>query len=274
MINSRSVEAQTHHLQVVAAPYPLPRSSLLILLRQYVIVLLAHLSSYRRSWVFQTFLSLIVPFALIFAAKSLLSSVGSDRAVFLLGGDMTMSIAFGPTVFLINKLGWAHHNREFDYWVALPVPKLIVVVAIISMALLFALPGLLGSYIFGSLLLGLPLSEAWALIFLIPLGVLPLAGIGAFLGTAAPNGQTASLMGDVLLVAVGFLSPMFIPPEQLPAALQITALCIPTTYVADAFRSVISAHFGLHFVVDLVVLLLCSAGCLIFAHWKLEWRTV
>jgi len=232
------------------------------------------LSSYRGSWIFQTFVSLIVPFALVFSAKSLIGTVNSDRAVFLLGGNMAMSIAFGPTTFLISKLGWARQSREFDYWIALPVPKLVIVLAIISMALLFALPGLLGSYIFGSLLLGLSLSGAWALIFLIPLGVLPLAGVGAFLGTIAPNGQTAGLMSNIVLIVVGFLSPMFIPPQQLPRVLQITSLFIPTTYVADAFRSVMAAHFDSSFVFDVVVLVLCSVVCLVVAQWKMEWRTL
>jgi ABC-2 type transport system permease protein len=244
------------------------------MLRQYIIVLRAQLSSYRGNWVFQIFISLIVPFALVFSAKSLIGTVHADRAVFLLGGNMAMSIAFGPTTFLISKLGWARQSREFDYWIALPVPKLIVVVAIISMALLFALPGLLGSYFFGSLLLGLPLTGAWALIFLIPLGVLPLAGVGAFLGAIAPNGQTAGLMSNVVLIVVGFLSPMFIPPEQLPRILRITSLFVPTTYVADAFRSVIGAHLGPRFILDIVILGLCSTVCLAFAHWKMEWRTL
>jgi ABC-2 type transport system permease protein len=243
-----------------------------MLLRQYMIVLRAQLSSYRGNWVFQIFISLIVPLALVFSAKALIGSVTPARAIFLLGGNMAMSIAFGPTTFLITKLGWARQSREFDYWIALPVPKLTVVIAIISMALIFALPGLLGSYLFGSLLLGLPLSGAWALLFLIPLGVLPLAGVGALLGTLAPNGQTAGLMCNILLIVVGFLSPMFIPPDQLPRVLQITSLFIPTTYVADSFRSVLSAQFGTSFIFDIVVLVLCSALCLSLAHWKMEWR--
>jgi ABC-2 type transport system permease protein len=251
LIDPNFIEEQTPDLTVAPVPYLLPNYSLKTVLRQYVIVLLAQLSSYRRDWVFQIFISLIVPFALVFAAKSLIGSVDPGHAIFLLGGNMAMSIAFGPTTFLISKLGWARQSREFDYWIALPVPKLIVVVAIISMALLFALPGLLGSYVIGSLLLGLPLSGAWALIFLISLGVFPLAGIGAFLGTIAPSGQTAGLMCNILLIVVGFLSP---------------------TYVADSFRSVMSAHFGSNFVIDVVVLALCSVVCLAFAHWKMEWR--
>lgn len=273
MTDTQLAEEQISY-QAAPLPYAPTPYTLAYGLRQYAVVLRTHLSSYRGVWIFQMFVSLVVPFALVFSAKSLIGAVDSEQAIFLLGGNMAMSIAFGPTTFLIGKLGWARQSREFDYWIALPVPKLVVVIAIISMALLFALPGLLGSYFFGSLLLGLPLSGAWTLLFLIPLGVLPLAGVGALLGTLAPNGQVAGLMSNVVLIVVGFLSPMFIPPQQLPKVLQITSLFVPTTYVADAFRSALGAHFGANFVFDVVVLALCSCVCLFIAQWKMEWRTL
>jgi hypothetical protein len=58
-----------------------------------------------------------------------------------LGGNLTTSIAFGPTSFFILKVGWAKQVREFDYWVALPLPKLTLLFAIVSVAFVFALPG-------------------------------------------------------------------------------------------------------------------------------------
>jgi ABC-2 type transport system permease protein len=272
--SSQLATEQRPDLALAPAPYVCPTFSLAAALRQYIVVLEAQLKSYRGSWILQSFIGLLVPFALVFSARALIGAMDTHKAIFLLGGNLTMSIAFGPTTFLISKLGWSRQNREFDYWIALPVPKLTVVLAIISTAACFALPGMLGSYILGSMLLGLPLTGAWALLLLIPLGVLPLAGVGAFLGTVAPNGQTATLICNLLIFVVGFLSPMFIPSNQLPRVLQITCLFIPTTYVADAFRAVLSAQFGNNFTLDITVLLLCSVVCLALAHWKMEWRIV
>jgi ABC-type multidrug transport system permease subunit len=65
---------------------------------------------------------------------------------------------------------------------------------------------------------------------------------------------------------------MFIPPEQLPRILQITSLFVPTTYVADAFRTVLGAPMTINFAFDIIVLLVCSIVCLSLAHWKMEWR--
>lgn len=272
MINSPSLEEEVLDTTLAPAPYPRPNQTPVTILRQYAILLRTMLASYRSDWFLHMFMGLLVPFALVFSAKALIGHISTAEAVFLLGGNIAMSIAFGPANFLIAKLGWARQSREFEYWIALPVSKLTLVIAIISVALLFALPGLIGSYVLGCLLLGLPLSGAWALVFLIPLGVLPLAGVGAFLGTIAPNGQTASLMGNLMLIIVGFLSPMMIPPEALPVPLQIISWFIPTTYVADSFRAVLGGHIGPRFAFDVVVLSLCSVVLLTLAHWKIEWR--
>lgn len=255
-------------------PYPRPIRTPVTMFRQYSILLQTLLSSYRADWFLHIFMGLIVPLTLIFLMKAAIGSISVDRAIFLLGGNMAMSIAFGPTQFLITKLGWAHQSKEFEYWIALPVPKLSLVLAIITVSLLFALPGLLGSYILGCLVLGLPLSGGWALIPLIPLAVLPLAGVGAFLGTLAPNGQAANLMGNLMIVVVSFLSPMLISPEALPVPLRFISWLIPTTYVADAFRAVLHGNLGASFGIDVIVLICCSVVLLSLANWKIEWRTV
>lgn len=255
-------------------PYPRPARTPVSALLRYRIVLQTLLSSYRSDWFLHIFMGLLVPLTLIFLVKAVIGSMTVNRAIFLLGGNMAMSIAFGPTQFLISKLGWAHQSKEFEYWIALPVPKLSLVLAIITVALLFALPGLLGNYVLGCLLLGLPFSGGWALIVLIPLGVLPLAGVGAFLGTIAPNGQAASLMGNLIIVVVGFLSPMMIPSDILPEPLRLLSWVIPTTYVADSFRAVLSGRIGVNFWFDVIVLACCSVVLLALAHWKIEWRTV
>src|SRR5262249_25724278 len=134
---------------------------------------------------------------------------GSEKAIYLLGGNLALSITTGPASLLIIKIGW---SRDFHYWIALPIAKLLLVLAIISVALLFALPGLLGIYVFGSLLLGFPfLGTSWGLILLIPLGVFPLAGVGALLGVFAKSGEIANLLSYILIVFVGVLSPVMSP---------------------------------------------------------------
>lgn len=254
-------------------PYTRPQRSPAALSRQYRILLLTQLSSYRDEWFFHTFFGIVLPLALVFFAQAIMPTMNTEAKIFLLGGNLAMSIAFGPPLFLLRKLGWARQDREFDYWIALPVSKTLLVLAIASMGFLFALPGLLGCYVLSTLLLGLPFSGSWMLLFLLPLSALSLTGIGVLLGSFVPNGQIASVMGNLLLTFIGFLSPMLIPLENLPPLLQYIAPFIPTTYIADALRIALGGQSTASLPFDVGVLIVTSIVLLGIAQWKIDWRS-
>jgi ABC-2 type transport system permease protein len=241
-------------------------------LQQYLILLRLSLSEYRSLWFYYVFFGLAWPVSFLFFLSALGGAFSPERAIFILGGNMATSIAFGPTFILINTIGYGKESREFDYWATLPLPKLAFVLAVVSVALLLALPGLVGIYLLGALMLHLSLSGGLALLILIPLGALPLAGLGALLGSYAPDGQTGGVIGNILLMVISFFSPMFVPLNMLPEPLRILALLIPTTYVADTFRFVLGGHTQLAPFVDILVIVICSAGFLFLVHRKLDWR--
>jgi ABC-2 type transport system permease protein len=254
-------------------PYARSRSTLAALTRQYMILLRVLLAEYRTTWFFHVFGGLLIPISFAFFIVALGAAGSSEKAIYLLGGNMALSIATGPASFLITRIGWARQSKEFHYWTALPVAKLLLVLAIVSVSLLFALPGLLGIYVFGSLLLGLPFSGAsWVLLPLIPLGVLPLAGLGALLGLFAKSGEIANIFSNLLIVFVGILSPVMLPLDSLPVPLRIISQFMPTTYVADAFRAVLGGYQGTNIALDLIILALFSATLLTITYFRLEWR--
>ena len=254
-------------------PYPCQRNNLVSVLRQYILCLGVLRAEYRRTWFVQVLLGFLLPIGLAFFLKSIGNVTTTERAVFLLGGNLATSIAFSTTSFLILKIGWGRQFREFDYWVALPFPKLTLVFGMISMALVFALPGIVGIYVFGNLLFGLPFTNILVLLPLIPLGALSQAGLGAELGCYAPNGQTANGIGNVLIVFIGFLSPMMIPASDLLLPLRIISFCFPTTYIADAFRMGMANRIDISLLFDVLILLLFSGAFLALAYLRLDWRT-
>jgi ABC-2 type transport system permease protein len=254
-------------------PYTRYRSTLATLTRQYMILLRVLLAEYRTTWFFHVFGGLLIPISFAFFIVALGAVGSSEKAIYLLGGNMALSIATGPASFLITRIGWARQSKEFHYWTALPVAKLLLVLAIVSVSLLFALPGLLGIYVFGGLLLGLPFeASSWVLLPLIPLGVLPLAGFGALLGLFAKSGEVANVFSNLLVVFVGILSPVMLPLESLPVPLRIISQFMPTTYVADAFRAVLGGYQGTNIALDLIILALFSAILLTITYFRLEWR--
>jgi ABC-2 type transport system permease protein len=258
--------------EVASLPYTPPRHALTSACAQYLILLRLFLAEYRSLWFFYVFFGFVWPVGFIFFLKMTEGTISPAQAIFILGGNMATAIAFGPLFLLINKIGQGRERHEFEYWATLPLPKLAFVLAAISVAVLLSLPGLIGAYIIGMLMLGLSFSGNIVLLALIPVGALPLAGLGAMLGSYAPDGQTAGVIGNIMTIVIGFLSPMFLTLVQLPPPLRIIALFIPTTYVADLFRSALGGHAQIPVFVDVLVIVVCSVSFLLLVHRKMDWR--
>jgi len=231
------------------------------------------LTEYRRTWFFHLIRSLLFPVAFTFLVKMTRGVINREQGIFLLGGLLTTALAFGLFSMLIDKIGWSRQRHEFDYWTTLPIPKLAFILALMPVCQLFALPGLLGAYLLGSLLLGIPLSGLiiLPLLVLVLLSTLPLAGLAAFLGSYAPNGQLAGIIGNVMTIVIGFFSPMYIPLQALPLPLRILAQFMPLTYSADAFRAILNGG-GTNLLMDISILCIFALLFLWLVHYKLDWR--
>ncbi|SRR5579884_2017054 len=259
--------------QAADPPYRPQRRSPLTRLQQYAIIFRMLLAEYRRTWFFHLIRSLLFPVAFVFLVKMTTTSASREQSIFLSGGLLTTALAFGSLSTLIDKIGWSRQRHELDYWTALPIPKLAFILALMSICQFFALPGLFGAYLLGSLILNMPLSGLLilSLLALVPLSSLSLAGLAAFLGSFAPNGQLANMIGNVMTIVIGFLSPMYIPLKALPLPLRILAQFMPFTYSADAFRAVLSASMP-HLLMDILMLCIFALVFLLLVHWKLDWR--
>lgn len=259
-------------LKISSPPYGISRRTLTGWIGQFAKLVQVMLAEYRATWVYHAIFGLFMPIGLIFFLKMTGLGASREQAVFLLGGQMALSIAWGPTMMMVGRVGWGRQNREFDYWAALPVSKLALVLAMVTVYLLFALPGLAGIYLLGSLMLGLPLAMVPAFIILVPLSALSLSGLGAFLGAYAKDGQTANVIGNMFMGVVAFLTPMMIPMEAMPAPLRVAAKAVPVTYVADAFRIALAGHWTSRMGTDILVIAAFTVAALVLVHVKLDWR--
>lgn len=264
--------AKITNFSVAIPPHIEQRHSTSTAVRQYGILLRIFLAEYRRTWFFHLIRSFLFPIAFIFLVKTVRGTISRDEAIFLLGGNLATALAFGPMATLALKIGWGRQLHEFDYWAALPVVKLALILALLSVGLFLALPGFLGAYLFGCIFLRLPLLSGLALLPLIPLGALSLAGLAAFLGSYAPNGQATTMIVNLLTVFIGFFAPMLIPFNVLPLPLQILNLFLPFMYIADTFRAALGGHIGMNGMIDVLILLVFSCIFLFLVHSRLDWR--
>ncbi|MHB9145822.1 MAG: ABC transporter permease [Symbiobacteriia bacterium] len=241
-------------------------------LRQYMGLVQVLLTEYRSTWLIYVLFGGLMPLGMLFLFKYAGMDISPEKAVFLIGGNLTTAVVFGPTMMLINKIGWGRENRTFDYWAALPIGKLTLVLAFVSVSLLFALPGAATVFLAGGAMLGVPLARGLWLIPLLPLGSLSLSGLGAFLGACAKDGQTANNYANIVMSVVIFLSPMMMPQDVMPLPLRLFSYAMPTTYVADSFRAVLAGRFGMSLGLDVLLLILFTAAMLLLVHRKLDWR--
>jgi ABC-2 type transport system permease protein len=258
--------------QMAAAPYRPRRRTLPVMLSHYGGLLRLLLAEYRNTWFIHVIFGFLMPLGIVFFVKYMGGGISQERTVYLLGGNLATAIVFGPTMMLAGKIGWGRQNREFDYWASLPLPKMVLILAIVSVSLVFALPGLAALYLLGRLMLGLPLGNGLWLIPLVPLGALSLVGLGAFIGCYARDGQTANTLANLLMLFATFLSPTMIPVEAMPAPLRLVAPLTPITYAADAFRLVLNGKFGTGLAYDVLILLGFTSAFLWLVHRKLDWR--
>lgn len=257
---------------IAALPYPRTRRTLSWHLAQFSRVVRIQLLEFRTAWIYLVVFGCLVPLGLIFWMSRMGGAITLEKAVFILGGNLVTSIVYGPTTGMIGKIGWGKEHRTFDYWAALPLPKLGWVLATVTVYLLLALPAVVVIFGVGALTLGIPVLNGLALIPLIPLGTLSMVGLGAFLGLLAPNGQTASLFGNAMIGVVTFLTPTLMPLEQMPTVMQWIARCLPTTYAADAFRLALAGEYGMALGIDVGILVLTSVGFLWVLAKRLDFR--
>ena len=237
-----------------------------------MIIFRVMLAEYRNTWFYHIFFGMLLPVGLAFLISRASTVIDAEHAIYLLGGNMVISIVYGPTVMLITKIGWGKEFREIDYWVTLPVPKIAFIFAMTSVYLLFAAPGLIVAYVIGSWIFSLPLLGGILLPGVAVLGVLALSGFGALLGSVAKTGQVAGIYGNVFIAVATFLSPLMIPQEQIPAFVRLIGLFLPTTYVADVFRQALAGSMGPLFLRDVMLLVGFSIFFFALVQYKFDWR--
>lgn len=269
---ANAIFVQESDQTTAALPYPVRRRGLSGWLAGYLGLTRVMLTEYRAAWWIHVLFGFLMPLGMLFFITASGGGLSQERAIFVLGGNLTTAVVYGPAMLIINRIGWGRHTRDFDYWASLPLHKLSLILAMVTVSLVLSLPGLISLLLLGSWMLNLPLTASLAVLPVIPLGALSLVGVGAFIGTYAKDGQTANVLANLLMAFVTFLAPTMIPLEALPLPIRWLSALTPIPYVADAFRLVLSGNFGLDLAYHVGIVALIGVGCLGLVHLKLDWR--
>lgn len=227
----------------------------LALLPQLFDLLCMELSNWRWSWQVMVLTATISPLLSIIALGSFVARDDAESLHAILSGSLVMSLMFGNLGNVSSRFAYMRFSGALDYYATLPIRRSLLIVAVVLAFFVLSFPSLLITIGFGAWFLHLPLMLHPLIVLVIPLCVLPLAGIGAAIGA---NCSTPELGGGLTLLVTMlalFVGPVLLPASRLPAIVQIIGHLSPATYAASALRQTLLEPITPHLMVDCVALI-------------------
>lgn len=171
----------------------------------------------------------------------LAGNVQHTAGLYLATGAPTITLISIGLVMTPQSVVQSKNEGSLDWLRTLPVPRLVFLLADLTMWTLIALPGAVIGAITGALAFGVELSPTWWLIPAVLLVSLTSASIGYAVGTLLPP-MAAQLVSQVLLFIVMLFTPISYPTDRLPQWAQAVHEWLPLEPMAQTLRSSLASH--------------------------------
>jgi ABC-2 type transport system permease protein len=163
-----------------------------------------------------------------------------SEAQSVVAGSSVLVVAYVALNLLSQYFGQLRASGGLDHYATLPVPPAAVVLGAAAAYASFTVPGTLVTALFGCVLFGLPLSNLWILLAVIPLAGAALSGLGAACGLLAPRPELATLLGQLGMSAALLLGVL--PADRMPEIIRLGRDLLPSTYGVEAYARTFGAH--------------------------------
>ncbi|MFI1653142.1 ABC transporter permease [Streptomyces avidinii] len=239
---------------------------------QFVDLWLMQLSNWRWSWRAMVVTGIFAPMMSIAALGAFAHGRGQEALTYVLTGSILLSLMFENQNKVAQNFAFMKAMGTLDFLGTLPVRRYMVILATVLAFFVLSAPALVVTLLLGSTLLGVGLSVSWLVLLVVPLCVLPLAGIGAVIGVLARTQEESSSFTLLVTMLLLFFGPVIIPASQLPQWLLTISHVSPTTYAASALRQVLVGPVTGRLWIDLLVLAGLSGITLWFAGSRMQWK--
>lgn len=223
-------------------------------LSQLLDLFLIELTNWRWSWRSMVITATVAPLGSILALGLFARELGAPALAYVLSGNAVLSLLFGTMGNVESHFCFMRFAGALDYFATLPIRRGLLVLAVVLAFLLLSLPSLIVTIALGALVLGLPLALHPAILLVVPLCALPLAGLGALIGLSVRTPEQGNSVNLLVTLGLTGLGPIVIPPDRLPAVLILLGRLSPATYAASALRQVLLGPVTGQLAVDLAVL--------------------
>jgi ABC-2 type transport system permease protein len=212
------------------------------------------------------------PLTLLLFIRFLLGPSEESVVLYLITGNIVLSLSLSSMLSLGQDLGWLKDDHAFEYYATLPVPKSALILAIVTRSALLALPSIVIILLLSAWFFDISLKPHPLVLFVLFLGGYSLSGLGAIIGFYSPSGRIASLLTQIIQPIIVFLSPVFVPVDRLPGALQFTANLMPTTFIARALRDSLTGNVSISTWSNMLVIAAITMGSFVLVEKGLDWR--
>ena len=171
----------------------------------------------------------------VYGMAFLVPDIDTKSALFLATGAPTLSILILGLTVVPQEVAQAKLVGRLDWFSTLPVPRLAPLASEITYWLAASLPGTALALLVASYRFDFGLRVSPAVVPALLLVAATASAVGYALATATPP-QATQQVSSFVSIGILLFSPVSLPAEQLPAALQAVHSVLPVESMADIVR--------------------------------------
>lgn len=179
-------------------------------------------------------------FGIVVGYPLLFPEIDEMTVLFLATGAPAITLITMGLVALPQVVAQAKLEGTLEYMRSLPVPRMVYLMADLSVWLAIVLPGVIFAVAVGAWALDLTLSISLAIIPAVLLVAITAAAVGYAMATVLPP-MIALLLTQVLVIGVLVFSPINFPAERLPEWLQGVHSVLPVQAMGEVIRGSLAA---------------------------------
>ena len=191
----------------------------------------------------------------------LIPDVDPTAGAYLATGAFLINLLIVAIAMVPGMMTEAKVTGALDYMWALPFPRVVYLLAELTIWSLAILPGMVISLLITSLRFDFDLHVSALVVPVVALILLTASSVGAAIGLRSPSQQTTNLFSNFVLISVLLFSPVNFPAERLPGWVQAIHSVLPIGAMADLVRDTLVAFENPDLARDLTVLAVwCAIG--------------
>lgn len=226
----------------------------------------------RESWFWSVVMASFFPLVTALFLRFFLRNPSPVVVREVITGSMVWPIIIMGISTLSQELSMAKHSGHLVFYTSLPISKLSFVVAKWIGGFVVTLPSILITALLGQLMFGITLHYSFMVLPVLGLSIGVCVSIGLLMGFLSPNHQLTSMIAQLLLMILTFMTPVYVPMSQLPKAMQYISYALPTTYVADALRTLFTSGWQGNVLTDSIVLAGFLVAGVVLILSRMDWR--